>query len=508
MQATPSSSKPPAVSPLSDSPVQPDRLRSLWLTEALRLTEAQTGWLDDEHANRQARAAGGSFSTRLQVRAWALGLRDGWVQAQSRWLTSAGLAVALLAVVAVLSGAGLAWAALGTQAGPDGVVVNVYRAVVGLLGLNALMLLVWLVAMLATVRGSAQAAGQGLGLAGRLWIWLIGRFSREARMLQLGAAWQPVLVRHGLLRWLMGLLTHGFWLVTLVSALLCLLATMATRRYGFVWESTLLGGDTFVALTQALGWLPSHLGFPALGVQAIEASGQGVVGDPSVRQQWAWWLVGLVVTYGVLPRLLLGLLCAAGWRRGTKRLTLDTGLPGLEMLRSRLVPAAEAVGVHDAAPPRRADAQLDATRIVAGHGAILVAIELGTDHDWPPDLPEGIEGQVHDGGRLDTGGQRQRVLDQLTREPAERLLMACDPRRSPDRGTLRLMVTLAQLATQARVWLLPAPGGSQLDAARVGDWIEALDEARLLRVEGVALAWLERGPVSYTHLTLPTIYSV
>ena len=140
---------------------------------------------------------------------------------------------------------------MGTQAGPDGVVVNVYRAVVGLLGLNALMLLVWLVAMLATVRGSAQAAGQGLGLAGRLWIWLIGRFSREARMLQLGAAWQPVLVRHGLLRWLMGLLTHGFWLVTLVSALLCLLATMATRRYGFVWESTLLGGDTFVALTQA-----------------------------------------------------------------------------------------------------------------------------------------------------------------------------------------------------------------------------------------------------------------
>ena len=111
-------------------------MRSLWLTEALRLTEAQTGWLDDEHANRQARAAGGSFSTRLQVRAWALGLRDGWVQAQSRWLTSAGLAVALLAVVAVLSGAGLAWAALGTQAGPDGVVVNVYRAVVGLLGLS------------------------------------------------------------------------------------------------------------------------------------------------------------------------------------------------------------------------------------------------------------------------------------------------------------------------------------------------------------------------------------
>ncbi|WP_369293815.1 DUF2868 domain-containing protein, partial [Klebsiella pneumoniae] len=31
---------------------------------------------------------------------------------------------------------------------------------------------------------------------------------------------------------------------------------LATRRYGFVWETTILSADTFVAVTQALGTLP------------------------------------------------------------------------------------------------------------------------------------------------------------------------------------------------------------------------------------------------------------
>ncbi|WP_371919663.1 hypothetical protein [Pseudomonas sp. o96-267] len=41
----------------------------LWLCEAVRLTEAHGGLLDDAEANRRAIAAGGSLARRIEARA-------------------------------------------------------------------------------------------------------------------------------------------------------------------------------------------------------------------------------------------------------------------------------------------------------------------------------------------------------------------------------------------------------------------------------------------------------
>ncbi len=127
----------------------------------------------------------------------------------------------------------------------------------------------------------------------------------------------------------MGAANHGaLWCAALLGATLGVLALLATRRYGFVWETTILPADAFVALSAALGALPGVLGFPVPDAATVAASGAAPMLDEAGRRAWAGWLVGAVVVYGVLPRLTLALFCALMWRRGTRRLTL-TCRPGL-----------------------------------------------------------------------------------------------------------------------------------------------------------------------------------
>lgn len=74
-----------------------------------------------------------------------------------------------------------------------------------------------------------------------------------------------------------------------------------------------------------------------------------------------------------------------------------------------------------------------------------------------------------------------------------RLAIACDPRRSPDRGSLALLAELARNAGATRIWLLQAQPGQALDAARLGDWHEALDRLGLPHADTSPLTWLEHG---------------
>lgn len=449
---------------------------ALWLAETLRLTEERSGPLEDAEACRQARAGGGDLQRRILARATQLARRDGLDLALQHWRQGAGLGLALLAVLALASGAGLAFAALGDGARP----VNLLWALGSLLGLHLLTLLGWLL-------GFAFGGEAGSAL-GRLWLGLSARLARDRRGAQLGPALVLLLGRHGANRWALGLLSHGLWLLALLAALLLLLVLLATRRYGFVWETTLLPADSFASLINALGALPALLGFPQPDLDLLRASGEAVVGGEAARQTWAGWLLGMFAVFGLLPRALLALLCFVQWQRGLHALQLDLGLPGYSRLRERLLPSSERLGVSDGAP-----AQLHQPR--AGHlaaasqGALLVAVELDDRRPWPPALPAGVS----DAGILDDGAQRRRLLEQLTQQPPARLLIACDPRRSPDRGTLALLGELARAAGKTRVWLLPASAGETLDPARLGDWHAALDQLRLPWADDAPLAWLENG---------------
>ncbi|OOV90316.1 DUF2868 domain-containing protein [Pseudomonas sp. MF4836] len=451
-------------------------LQQLWLTETVRLREEHAGTLEDQEANRLARHAGGDLATRVHARARWLADRDGLSEALGHWLQGARLALLAMALLAIISGAGLAFAALGDGQLP----VNVFWALGSLLGLNLILLLSWALGLL--------FAGEHGASLGRLWLWLSEKLARDAKAAQLAPALLLLLQRKKLNRWAIGLLVHGLWLLAMLSALVLLLTLMATRRYGFVWETTILRGDTFVALTQALGALPALIGFSLPSEAMIRASGDSALNIENARQAWAAWLVGVVLVYGLLPRLLLALLCLWRWKRGRAALSLDLNLPGYSQLREALMPSSERLGVKDAAPQQLHRVE-GATGTLDSDGALLVAIELDDQYPWPPQLPHGVK----DAGILDSRESRQKLLEQMTRFPPARLAIACDPRRSPDRGSLALIAELARNAGASRAWLLPAPPGQALDAERLGDWHAALQQLELPFSDGAPLSWLETG---------------
>ncbi len=453
----------------------PTRFQRLWLCEAIRLREAQAGPLEDEAINRQVRADGGDLAHRIAARALLLARRDGQWQALLHWLQGARLAAVALMLLALVSGFGLGVAALGDGQRP----VNVFWALGTLLGINALMLIGWL---------SMQLVGDGEATTlGRLWLWLSGRLARDAKAVQLVPALLYLTRRQQ--RWAFGVAAHGLWTLAMIGALVALLMLLATRRYGFVWETTILGSDVFVAVTRGLGALPAWFGFALPDAALIRAAGEGLPLDAAARHGWASWLTGVVLFYGLLPRLLLLIFC--GWRlqRGLRTLQLDLDLPDYQMLAAWLMPASERIGVTDAEPgglfqPRAGRGE------VANGESLLVGVEIDPRRAWPPlALPAG----VGDGGVVDSREQRRQLLERLGRNPARRLAIACDPRRSPDRGTLALLGELAGYAAAARVWLLPPPEGERLDEARLADWHEALTRASLPLCDGAPMNWLERG---------------
>ena len=464
---------------VSDSPSAPavlSPLEHLWLCEAIRLREAQGQRLDDREANRHARTAGGDLEQRIQARALWLARRDGLLEALAHYRHGARLALLVLGLLALLSGAGLALAALGDGQRP----VNLFWALGSLLGLNWLLLAGWLL--------SWAFANSDSATLGQAWRWLSLRCAGDARASQLAAALPNLLQPRHLSRWGLGLLSHGLWLLTLSAALLMLLALLSTRRYGFVWETTLLASEHFVSLTHSLGALPALLGFSQPDSALIRASGNLALSQESARQAWAGWLLGVFVVFGLLPRLLLALLCFGAWRHGLRRLRLDLQQPAYQLLRHDLQPDSQRLDIGDLAPPLPAQHAIT-SQVQSSSGALLLAIELDHQQPWPPHLPAGVA----DGGVLDSREQRQQLLERLSHTPPTRLAIACDPRRSPDRGTLALLGELARSAASTRIWLLPAPPGQTLDSQRLGDWQRALQQLQLNYSDSAPLHWLESG---------------
>lgn len=455
------------------------KLDRLWLTETIRLREEYTGPLEDAEANRHARALGGDLPAMIQQRALWLARRDGLLEALQRWQHSIRLSGFVLMVLAILTGAGLAFTALGDGHQP----VNVFWALGSLLGFNLLTLSAWLLSL--AIHGKLKGSG---GVLGRLWLWLGERLTRDDRATLLGQGLLALTRPSRLTRWLLGTGAHSLWFLVMGSALVTLLALLATRRYGFVWETTILNESTFVLLTQALGSLPALLDFQTPTLEQIQLSGALNTDLEGMRQVWASWLTGVVLVYGVLPRLGLAVFCYGRWRCGRRRLQLDMQRPAYRLLADRLQPTSERLGVNDPAPASLPTPGVEG-QAISGAGAVLVAIELDDRHPWPPELSP----EVANAGVLDDRAQRKRVLEALTEHPPARLLIACDPRRSPDRGTLSLISELSRCAAASRIWLLPAPEGEHLDDERLADWHETLGQLDIPYASSSPLMWLENG---------------
>lgn len=451
-----------------------------WLLETLRLRESLWGPLEDSAESGRVRARGGDFNTRLLARAGLLARRERLDDALAGWRQMARLVLLLFIVMAILAGGAAAAGALGGGSRP----VNLAVAVTALLGLNTITFLLW-------VASFAMQAGASGSLLADAWLRLTRRLARGPDAALLPRALLELMARQGLSRWAAGVVSHGLWVLALLSILATLLAMLATRRYTFLWETTLLSPDTFVQVVHALGWLPSLLGFAQPAADTIRASGGQQVLPDAAHALWSTWLLGIVVVYGLIPRLAALLLSTAIMRRRLARLAVDPALPGLAELHDRLMPASMNTGVDAPAPPPPATAVQGRPAPHSPGPRYLLGLELPADLPWPP---RAVTPDVEDLGIVDSREERHRMLDTLRRLPARRLLVCCDARQTPDRGTLALLVELASLASEMQLALLPDDGAP----ARRMQWRQQLLQAgfapeQLQAGIEAAFVWLNTG---------------
>ena len=459
-------------------------LAEVWMATAVQAIE-RTGPLDDAAALAEAARRHSALQLRLRERAWLLGQRLGLAAQMLRWRDAAWLLGATLALAVVLLANGVVFAML-----TDGRTINAGSALVAALGMHLVTLVLWLLGTL--------LPGGGAGWLGRLSLGplLLQGLARlplgqRAHAAALARAAGSLLQRTRLAPWAFGLVSHLVWSAAFVLVLAGLLLAFAFKEYRLTWETTILSAQAFADFVRATGWLPGLLGFPVPELVA-GASAQGPLALPASAA--AWWLVGCVAVYGLLPRLLLAALCAVVWQRRKNGMQLDPADPYFAQLLARFA-ALQASRVVDVEHPA-ADGPARLTPLPTGATGSALAVlgfELPQAQDWPPAaLVPAAQYLERIAGSMD---ERRSALDALAQLRPRALVVVCNAAATPDRGTERFLREACSHAGCCALWLADPPAGCGQPPNRAR-WRHWLDAAGLQAIDTFAqpadaLAWAE-----------------
>lgn len=459
---------------------EPISFRQAWLCEAVHLRESQWGPLDDSKARRLAQHELTPLS-KVVRRAQALSESNGLISIVNKLSKAGWLAFFLLLILAAMSGASIGFASLGNSAQP----VNIVTAIFVLLGLNSISLILWCVTIFST-----HASG---GLLAQLWPKLTLMLARGPNIGLVVQAWWSVWRQANATRWLFSTCTHLIWVTIMVAAGAAMIFALSTRQYDFVWETTVLSSDVFVKWVGRLAVVPQWLGFVVPDEDLIRASGSLSHHNAEVtRRLWSGWLLGCLVAYGILPRVILSLISAFIVSIRRLRIGPDVSAPYYVAVLHRM-PASEQMSEGHAPHPSVISVAHANTPDSDGSwntDNLLIAIEPDPNDPWPP---AGIGTAVTCIGPIDSRESRRLVLDRITLTRAKNLVLVCDARHSPDRGTLRLISDLSECSKRTLIWLRH----SQTDHAHTEAWLSLLRDLpnMELRVRDDALnvmQWLER----------------
>lgn len=540
------------IAPLIAHPVTPaevplSRFEACWLAEAVRLRELAEaaeigigivgGSRSSELADKALPIVGGEEAWLLR-RAATIARDNGMLEATLAWRRRAALMLGLLCVLAVLGGFTAALGFFGAQERA----VNVVWTLLGLIGMPVLALLFWIISSLLTGR-------VGAGVPGELWMWLMSHAPRfgggtnHAAEVAVVRALATLSSRSGLARWWLGFITHTLWLLMIAACLVTILLALSVRSYSFVLETTILAPEDIAGLVENIAALPASLGFvvpdaemvtaalaatqadvssaavatdAAAGLSAIAPSADSsaepsadLAGDlaavsatqsEAARRAWASWLIGGLLVYALLPRVLVWMFAVVRLGQLRARLALDIRLPGYAELLRRTA-STDSPGVVDAAPALPLPPQVAAIHRVRNHDAVLLGLELGRDLLWPPARlakpRSGAGGEFNVIDMVESREQRRSALAQLASHAPAKLLLACDVRLSPDRGTLGWIAEVSHYAGELRVWLVSPDSAEDVATAwnRELTWRDSLaaiglGAERLMTTESAAYAWL------------------
>lgn len=444
------------------------------LTEAVRQLELLHGHpFNEAPAQAAAQATEGDFEHRLVTHAEHLHCAPALRTAMQHLSHMLALSAAVLLLLAVCAGVAAAQFAFSAEPEP---VINVYWLLTALLAVPLLTLLLWLVLLCIPHNFGGHLLGKLVVNLGR---WLSQRFHPSDDALTAVSRARSRLLLQGGGYWLFSALSHGLWLAYLVGVLAVTLILLSIRQYGFVWETTILSADSYIALTRLLSTPLESLGLPTPQAEQIAASrwDNGIVTTDSAGA-WSGFIVGCIMVYGLFPRLLgLGISLLL-YQRACQRVRLDTHLMGYARLHTVLQPYSQSLGVVDPDHPAATTARSPATGgpSTTGGQPAIVAVEAELPSEWPPALGH----EWLDLGVIDDRHSRSRVLQHLAQlQPSPKigaLVMVAALPMTPDRGIGRLLAQL--IAAYPGTSLLLLSDGQRLRqrehhadvVQRIADW--------------------------------------
>lgn len=343
--------------------------------------------------------------------------------------------------ICVMIAAILGALAVGHAVG-ESATLNIYWLITVLLGFNFLSILLWILGISFNLQGLRN------GVVAQLACWLPYRNkdSDSIRALATRAWWETCLTG-SIGKWRISTLTHQFWLAYLGAGLTFLILLMMAKQYDFIWGTTLLPDNSLPKLTQFLGTPVEMIGFRSPDTQQIASSRVGLaLHDAETRSAWASFLLGMLLVYGLFPRIILLSISLFMLRLAESRYKLDLYLPYYITLRQQLMSHEFEARVIDADPQiaqERSTQMIKPTQSIAPANALVVGIELEESMQWPQAMKCNLN--VIDQASFD-------AATSTIKQSNQPLIIGASLQRLPDRGVQRMIHELVTSTSQP-VWL-------------------------------------------------------
>jgi len=430
------------------------KFKAIWMSELVRRYELEHGFQRDAVIEQQARQQP-QLSQQVLLRGQLWAERLGLTQHLQRWHQLRRVIAISLSLLAVLIGLAQVQATLALPSP-----ISLLFALVLLLGMNSVMLLLWLVlSLLQGGRRPASTQASGTSIL-RLSMWLMQRLGRRPQHQQYQTALWSVAQRNKMIAPGTAMLSHGYWLLVMLATWLFLFVSLSTNVYQFTWASTIWPAATVSSWAEVIGWGPSWWGVSApsyadLGPASADATNQLAAGR---------WLLMCVFSYGIVPRLLflLAAMLLLGWRAW--RAQLDLQAPGMATVVQGLKPRAQAVVIDaDTQPPTNSPVtvtmassaqhqRMEPPQLTAD--SLTVSLDFELDHAWL--AQQQTAASVGFYGVVASGLEKRRLLAHLHAHPPQQLWVRVNSELSPDRTTLKLLREMMAYVAHLEVLLITA----------------------------------------------------
>lgn len=451
------------------------KLIDVWRYEALRQFELGAPFLSDTRVDSAAVEGSDRPQDWLIKRASQLSGTQGIdlaINRAKRWFWRTFLVLWFLSFCIGIS-AGLA--ALGNSAHA----VNVIWAIGSLLVLPTLTLLIWFVSL-------AIGVSSG-GWLGHGWQVLMDRVLKRDQDAVVWRAWLDLTKRNDTQQWWLSFATHTSWLWIMAGVAASFLFAFSLRHYTFMWQTTWLSAEVFVEVATVIGSLPALLGFQVPDAATITASGNVALDSIQARMSWANWLLGVIVVFGLLPRLLIAALSVTMLARRYNNLEVSTDDAYAMTLIDRLSRAKHLVGVDGPAAPDDTLGVLQGLRPEeAGSRGLVAALETSV----PDHLLSILGTRMPVFRHVDDSQSRKACSAQLDSAKPFKLLIVVDACQTPDRGTLRSMLLFGSKAVETGVLLVNA----DTPRARLSAWqlkLQSIQVPKVFVAPDDAARWLD-----------------